>query len=145
MSWSRSTRKKPRYRVVWPVEPPISGPRMSNARGAFWVPAARARHLQVALTLDLEKADCDPDRVLVRPHRGQVHRLLQHLGAEVGVLRLVDDRHGPRRECGASRSVRFICAQGTVLASPVRATWAVAAASVPLGTQNRFTTLSFTL
>src|SRR5208283_5577960 len=59
-------------------------PRRLAGRGADLVPEdvesqgggrrsrPRAHHLEVALPLDLEEADRDPDRVLVSPHRGQV-------------------------------------------------------------------------
>src|SRR5271157_1542032 len=60
---------------------------------------------QVSLPLDLEEPDRDPDRVLVRPHRGQVHHLLHHLRPPVGVLAVVGIRAIVRTQVNTCRSV----------------------------------------
>ena len=55
---------------------------------------------EVALPLDLEEADRDPDGVLVRPHRGQVHHLLHHLRPPVRVLAGIGIRAVVRAQVG---------------------------------------------
>ena len=101
-SLSRSTMKKPRYRVVWPVEAPISGPRMSIGQER----AAALDHQQVPLPLDLEEPDRDPDGVLMRADVVRFMAFCSISRAEVGVLAVVDPRDAADTSTDAKVGVR---------------------------------------